>query len=247
MDLGISATPDAGVLRIVMEPGDGRPLQNDYEGRSVAVGLSDDFEIALGRRLMALIETRAPKLRLIFRQIHSQIVARALMERTIDLAIASGGFADRLISRHVLGEGGYLCLVDPASLREGQHDLTLQAFVEREHILISSGGFIGIVDESLANPHRQKSWTTGPFFMRAKSHQDRKRGLFVALRRSSCNFRRKRHKRWTFSREWLEGISPNFTEPRTKKLKTRELTRWRIYGNTLISEPSLLTRWRVAA
>ena len=127
------------------------PLQNDYEGRSVAVGLSDDFEIALGRRLMALIETRAPKLRLIFRQTHSQIVARALMERTIDLAIASGGFADRLLSRHVLGEGSYLCLVDPASLREGQHDLTLEAFVEREHILISSGGFIGIVDESLAN------------------------------------------------------------------------------------------------
>ena len=127
------------------------PLQNDYEGRSVAVGLSDDFEIALGRRLMALIETRAPKLRLIFRQTHSQIVARALMERTIDLAIASGGFADRLLSRHVLGEGSYLCLVYPASLREGQHDLTLEAFVEREHILISSGGFIGIVDESLAN------------------------------------------------------------------------------------------------
>ena len=127
------------------------PLQNDYEGRSVAVGLSDDFEIALGRRLMALIETRAPKLRLIFRQTHSQIVARALMERTIDLAIASGGFADRLLSRHVLGEGSYLCLVDPASLREGQHDLTLKAFVEREHILISSGGFIGIVDERLAN------------------------------------------------------------------------------------------------
>lgn len=127
------------------------PTQSHYEGRSVAIGLSDDFEIALGRRLMALIQTRAPKLRLIFRQTHSQIVASALMERSIDLAIASGGFADRLLSRQVLGEGGYLCLVDPASLRTGQLDLTLEEFVEREQILISSGGFIGIVDEGLAN------------------------------------------------------------------------------------------------
>ncbi|MDB6141260.1 MAG: putative LysR-family transcriptional regulator [Pseudomonas sp.] len=127
------------------------PTLSNYEGRSVAIGLSDDFEIAMGRRLMALMHTRAPKLRLIFRQTHSQIVASALMERSIDLAIASGGFADRLLSRQVLGEGGYLCLVDPTSLRAGQVELTLEEFVEREQILISSGGFIGIVDEGLAN------------------------------------------------------------------------------------------------
>jgi len=127
------------------------PTLTNYEGRSVAVGMSDDFEIALGQRLMSLIQGRAPKLRLIFRQTHSQIVAHALMERSIDLAVTSGGFADRLLSRHVVGEGDYLCLVDSSSLREGQHELTLEEFVEREHILISSGGFIGIVDESLAS------------------------------------------------------------------------------------------------
>ncbi|MDB5995204.1 MAG: Transcriptional regulator, LysR family [Pseudomonas sp.] len=127
------------------------PTLNNYEGRSVAIGLSDDFEMAIGRRLMTLMQTRAPKLRLIFRQTHSQIVASALMERSIDLAIASGGFADRLLSRQVLGEGGYLCLVDPASLHAGQTSLTLEEFVAREQILISSGGFIGIVDEGLAS------------------------------------------------------------------------------------------------
>jgi DNA-binding transcriptional LysR family regulator len=126
------------------------PAANQYEGRSVAIGLSDDFEIAYGRRLIEEIALRAPKLRLIFRQTHSQIVARALMERSIDLAITAGGFAERLLSRQVLGEGGYACLVDPASLAPGQQQIALQEFVEREHILVSSGGFIGITDEGLA-------------------------------------------------------------------------------------------------
>jgi LysR family transcriptional activator of mexEF-oprN operon len=126
------------------------PAANHYDGRSVAIGLSDDFEIAYGRALIEEIARHAPKLRLIFRQTHSQIVARALMERSIDLAITAGGFAERLLSRQVLGEGGYACLVDPASLAPGQQQIELQEFVAREHILVSSGGFIGITDEGLA-------------------------------------------------------------------------------------------------
>ncbi|MBV4484872.1 LysR family transcriptional regulator [Pseudomonas sp. SWRI153] len=126
------------------------PAALQYDGRSVTVGLSDDFEIAYGRRLIEEIARHAPKLRLIFRQTHSQIVARALMERSIDLAITAGGFAERLLSRQVLGDGGYACLVDPASLAPGQRVIELEEFVAREHILVSSGGFIGITDEGLA-------------------------------------------------------------------------------------------------
>ena len=123
----------------------------DYEGRSVVIGLSDDFEMALGQRLMSAVSVTAPRLRLMFRQTHSQIVATALLDRTIDLAIASGGFANRLLTRRVLGEGDYSCLVDPASLEPGQTQLSIQAFIKREHILISSGGLIGMVDEGLAS------------------------------------------------------------------------------------------------
>jgi DNA-binding transcriptional LysR family regulator len=52
------------------------PAANHYDGRAVTVGLSDDFEIAYGRRLIDEIARSAPKLRLIFRQTHSQIVAQ---------------------------------------------------------------------------------------------------------------------------------------------------------------------------
>ena len=127
------------------------PAAEDYDGRSVIVGMSDDFEIAYGRRLIEEIARRAPKLRLIIRQCHSQIVAQALMERSLDLAISAGGFSERLLSRQVLGEGDYRCLVDATSLTPGQQTLALEEFVRREHILVSSGGFIGITDEGLAS------------------------------------------------------------------------------------------------
>ncbi len=126
------------------------PLGNHYQGRSVVVGLSDDFEIAYGRRLIEEIARRAPKLRLMFRQTHSQIVADALLDRSQDLAITAGGFAERRLSRQVLGEGHYACLVDPDSLAPGQQAIDLDEFVRREHVLVSSGGFIGITDEGLA-------------------------------------------------------------------------------------------------
>lgn len=126
------------------------PHASHYQGRSVAIGLSDDFEIAYGRRLIEEVARRAPKLRLIFRQSHSQIVGEALLQRGIDLAISAGGFAERMLSRQVLGEGSYLCLADPASLRPGQQRIELDEFVAREHLLVSSQGFIGITDEGLA-------------------------------------------------------------------------------------------------
>lgn len=80
------------------------PHASHYQGRSVAIGLSDDFEIAYGRRLIEEVARRAPKLRLIFRQSHSQIVGEALLQRSIDLAISAGGFAERMLSRQVLGK-----------------------------------------------------------------------------------------------------------------------------------------------
>ncbi|MCG8708186.1 LysR family transcriptional regulator [Brenneria sp. 4F2] len=125
------------------------PLADSYEGRSVIIGLSDDFEIAIGARLIRIMAELAPKLRLIFRQTHSQIVSTALMERQIDIALTSGGFTSRALSREWVGEGEYACLIDPeCHALDGGMDLA--HFVASDHILISSGGFIGIVDEALA-------------------------------------------------------------------------------------------------
>ena len=53
------------------------------------------------------------------------------------------------MQKALVGHGGYACLLDPASLRRGQKALSVEEFVRREHVLVSSGGFIGVVDEVL--------------------------------------------------------------------------------------------------
>lgn len=129
----------------------GTSIAARYQGRSVVLGLSDDFEIAMGPWLVQLMAQHAPGLRLAFRQTHSQIVAEMLMAREIDLAITAGGFATRWLSHRVFGEGGYACVADaPAGRRKAPSRLTVQDYVARDHVLISSGGFIGVVDEVLA-------------------------------------------------------------------------------------------------
>nr|WP_189657458.1 LysR substrate-binding domain-containing protein [Pseudomonas peradeniyensis] len=156
---GLSPTQRANQLKPLISEALGKcrqslalldPQASRFNGRSLSLGLSDDFEIAYGQALVEAVRRHAPGLRLIFRQTHSQIVAQGLLERSLDLALTSGGFAERLLSRVVLGEGDYLCLLDPTSLAPGQTSLSLEQFVEREQILVSSGGFVGIVDEALA-------------------------------------------------------------------------------------------------
>jgi len=126
------------------------PASADYSARAVSIGMSDDFEIAYGRALIDTVAHLAPGLRLIFRQTHSKIVGEALLDRQIDVAITAGGFNERLLSRQALGQGGYACLVDSASVPASQTGLSVAELIAREHILISSQGFIGIVDEALA-------------------------------------------------------------------------------------------------
>lgn len=126
-----------------------RPGVAGFAGRSVTLGLSDDFEIALGRDAIRALADSAPGLRIIFRQTHSRLAADMLMAREADLVIASGGLAAHALQRVTVGQGGYACLLDPASLAPGQTTLSLEEFIRRQHVLVSSGGFIGVVDEVL--------------------------------------------------------------------------------------------------
>lgn len=126
------------------------PVPASFVGRSVTIGLSDDFEIAIGRKLINIIACRAPQLRIIFRQSNSQIIEEALLSRSIDLAISSGGISSRVVSRELLGEGGYSCLVDPKYSQLEPKTFDTEQFIAQEQILVSSGGVVGVVDEALA-------------------------------------------------------------------------------------------------
>ncbi|WP_238912845.1 LysR family transcriptional regulator [Achromobacter insolitus] len=126
-----------------------RPGAAGFAGRSVTLGLSDDFEIALGRDAIRALAESAPGLRIIFRQTHSRLAGDMLMAREADLVIASGGLTAHALQRVTVGQGGYACLMDRASLAPGQVTLSVEEFISRQHVLVSSGGFIGVVDEVL--------------------------------------------------------------------------------------------------
>ncbi|WP_192458306.1 LysR family transcriptional regulator [Musicola keenii] len=121
---------------------------DEFQGRTVTMGWSDDYEIALARTLTNQVAAEYPGIRLIFRQTHSRVAADMLMERAVDLAISTEGFSSSILGRQVLGGGSYACLLD--NRPDAPDALTLEEYIRRRHILVSSGGFIGIVDEALA-------------------------------------------------------------------------------------------------
>ncbi|MCR4536895.1 LysR family transcriptional regulator [Pseudomonas sp. 18.1.10] len=120
-----------------------------FNGRTVTLGLSDDYEMAIGRSLIDSVNSVAAGLRLIFKQTHSMLSSDALMSRSIDIALTSGSVASRTLGRRVIGTGGYACVVAGRD-RDSDRIIELSDYLERGHILVSSGGFVGLVDEALA-------------------------------------------------------------------------------------------------
>jgi LysR family transcriptional regulator, mexEF-oprN operon transcriptional activator len=121
--------------------------QAAFDGRSVVLGWSDDYEIALARKLINRVAQEYPGLRLIFRQIHSRIAAGMLMNRMVDLAVTAGSGSSAALSKELVGVNDYACVTDFVLTTP---ELTLDEYTELQHILISSGGVVGIVDEALA-------------------------------------------------------------------------------------------------
>ena len=132
------------------------PEPTSFHGRSISVGMSDDFEIAFGRQLIQTLARTAPGLRLIFRQTHSQIVSDALGNQEMDLAVFAGAFAARGLRHQLVGEGSYACLIDGTQHKK-RPILSVDEFCSRGHILVSSGGVVGIVDEGLAALGRRRT------------------------------------------------------------------------------------------
>nr|BFD41046.1 LysR family transcriptional regulator [Pseudomonas sp. FFPRI_1] len=117
------------------------------KGRTLTIGLSDDSEIALGQKILSMVEERLPGLRILFRQTHSGVVQDMLMGQKIDIAISAGGLSSHLITRIRLGRGNYLGIADA----QNSIPLTAEDYAQRPHLLVSSAGYVGIVDEGLNN------------------------------------------------------------------------------------------------
>lgn len=117
-----------------------------FEGRTITVGMSDDFEIALGSKMVEMARELIPGGRLRFRQTNSLFVSDMLINRDIDLSITAGGINNELLQHESVGSGTYGCLIDPETFNS---PFGYESYILHEHILVSFGGFFGVVDEVL--------------------------------------------------------------------------------------------------
>lgn len=124
---------------------------SSFEGRTLSIGMSDDFEIALGNLLIEAASRCAPGLRLVFRQTHSRIVADMLTRREIAIAVTAGGATSRTLHRESFGEGRYCCVMDSGAADREKSMMQLDEFMRLQHVLVSSSGYVGVVDEVLAS------------------------------------------------------------------------------------------------
>ncbi|MEH6630892.1 MAG: LysR family transcriptional regulator [Halopseudomonas aestusnigri] len=116
--------------------------------RFIKVGMSDDIEIAFGPKIIQCLREKFPAARPIISQSHSGVSSDLLLDKSIDIAIGSGGLTGPRIQRQSVGQSGYLT-VSCVSAKDGKA-FTLKEFLEREHLLISSSGLVGAVDEVLS-------------------------------------------------------------------------------------------------
>ncbi|GGA85584.1 LysR family transcriptional regulator [Brucella endophytica] len=163
---GLRPTPRAILLRPAIE----EALQiiagtlggaNPHEGEGapvvpVRIGLSDDFEMAFGARILDLAKREMPHVRIVLRQTNSFVAAQAMHDREIDLAITSGRLGDERLKHLSLGSSDYLIVYDRRA-RSTDAPLTIEEYVASEHILVSYSGLRGIVDDVLAERGLRRS------------------------------------------------------------------------------------------
>lgn len=116
--------------------------------RHFSIGMSDDFEVAIGPAISAALLMQAPSVSVVFRQTNSHTVADMLESREIDLAVTGGVPARGGFLSEQIGLSGYATILDN-DLCGLDLPLSLEDFLSVPHILISFSGREGIVDQAL--------------------------------------------------------------------------------------------------
>jgi DNA-binding transcriptional LysR family regulator len=124
--------------------------------RHFSLGMSDDFEVALGPGIAARLLASAPAVSVVFRQANRHTVEQMLEARDIDLAIASGVPPRSWMVTDDLGRSGYASLFNNR-LCQLPLPLSLDDFLGVPHILISFLGREGIVDSALKTIGRSRT------------------------------------------------------------------------------------------
>lgn len=123
--------------------------------RRFSIGMSDDFEIALGPHIARLVRQAGARLSVMFRQTNRHTVEQMLNDREIELAIVSDTVKRAWIASEQIGESGYACVLDARAIQEPL-PLSLDTYLALPHLLVSFSGRTGIVDTALQALKRER-------------------------------------------------------------------------------------------
>ncbi|HTH73389.1 MAG TPA: LysR substrate-binding domain-containing protein [Trinickia sp.] len=123
--------------------------------RRFSIGMSDDFELALGPHLTKLVQQDGAGVSVMFRQTNRHTVEQMLNEREIELAVVSGPIKRAWIAQEQIGESGYACVVDEKAARASL-PLSLEDYLALPHLLVSFSGRTGMVDTALRALKRER-------------------------------------------------------------------------------------------
>ncbi len=111
--------------------------------RTMVLGLSDGAEGWLLGPLLRRLAIEAPLMTILVRAVQFRTVGDALA--TVDMAISVADELPADIRRREVFHGSFVCLVDPRHVR---CDLTLDAYLEQEHVIVSyNGDMRGVVED----------------------------------------------------------------------------------------------------
>lgn len=115
--------------------------------RTVRLGLSDVNEAWILPSLLRILATEAPHMRLVVLPVQFRTVADALATSAVDLAVTVADELPAGTRRLELFTGGFVCLYDPRHARIGKR-LTLERYLEHEHVIVSYNGDLrGVVED----------------------------------------------------------------------------------------------------
>lgn len=116
--------------------------------RHFSLGMSDDFQVAVGPAIARRLAREAPHVSVVFRQTNRHTVEGAFEAGEVDFAVVAGPPVRSWLERQEIGESGYACLFDAAACGVTL-PLTLDTYLALPHVLVSFSGREGIADQVL--------------------------------------------------------------------------------------------------
>lgn len=116
--------------------------------RTIRIGVAEIADEWLVPRLLRLLETEAPRMRVVSSAVQFRTVGEALSSRRIDIAVTKAGELPASIVRRPLLRTHFVCVFDPRFVRLGARP-TERTYLAQDHVIVSYNGDLrGIVEDT---------------------------------------------------------------------------------------------------